>query len=292
MKVFTWLIIASICSISCQSRLDKTEASIRRELAGLKGTFAVAFEDLSTGDQILINEKEVFHAASTMKTPVMIEIYKQARECRFKLSDSIAVKNEFKSIVDGSPYRLDLGDDSETELYAKVGTQSTIYDLTYEMIIVSSNLATNILIELVDPRKVNQSMRDLGAADIQVLRGVEDSKAYQQGLSNTTTAYDLMVIMKAIANGKVVSPEACVEMTQILLDQQFNEIIPAKLPADVKVAHKTGSITGVNHDSGFIILPDGRKYVLVVLSKEVEDKDAAIAAMANISRIIYEAVSD
>lgn len=288
MKAVTWLTIVSICSISCQSRLQETEATIREELAGIEGSFAVAFENLSTGDQIFINKKEVFHAASTMKTPVMIEIYKQAHEGQFKLSDSITVKNEFKSIVDGSPYSLDLGDDSETELYAKVGTQSTIYDLTYEMIIVSSNLATNILIELVDAKKVTQTMRDLGAADIQVLRGVEDGKAYQQGLSNTTTAYDLMVIMKAIAAGKTVSPEACDEMTKILLDQQFNEIIPANLPADVKVAHKTGSITGVNHDSGFIILPDGRKYVLVLLSKEVKDQSSAIEAMANVSKMIYD----
>jgi beta-lactamase class A len=123
-----------------------------------------------------------------------------------------------------------------------------------------------------------------------VLRGVEDSKAFQQGLNNTTTAYDLMVIFEKIAKGEAVNAEASQIMIDILLDQKFNEIIPAKLPKDVKVAHKTGSIIGVNHDSGIVFLPDGRKYILVLLSKEATDEKAAIEAMASVSEMIYSYV--
>ena len=79
-------------------------------------------------------------------------------------------------------------------------------------------------------------------------------------------------------------------MIDILFDQRFNEIIPAKLPTDVKVAHKTGSINGVQHDSGIVFLPDGRKYVLVILSKNLEDEQAAIDGMANVSQLIYNHV--
>jgi beta-lactamase class A len=270
--------------------MDQLKLQIGEELGKQKGTFAVAFKDLATGEELLINERETFHAASTMKTPVMIEVYKQASEGRFSLSDSIEVKNEFKSIVDSSLYSLDASDDSEQQLYTLVGTKRTLSSLVYDMIIVSSNLATNMVIELVDAKKVTQTMRDLGAKDIQVRRGVEDSKAFEKGLINTTTAYDLMVIFQKMAAGETVNPEASRAMIDVLLDQRFNEVIPAKLPTDVKVAHKTGNIKGVQHDCGIVFLPDGRKYVLVLLSKNLEDEKAGIEAMAKVSEMIYKYV--
>lgn len=277
---------------SCQSKptMKQTEQQVREVLEKQQGTFAVAFKDLFTGEELLINERETFHAASTMKTPVMIEVYKQAAEGKFLLSDSIALKNEFRSIVDSTTFSLDSADDSEQELYTRVGEKRPLSSLVYDMIIVSSNLATNMVIELVDARKVTQTMRELGAKDIQVRRGVEDSKAFQKGLNNTTTAYDLMVIFEKMATGHTVDAKASEAMIKILLDQKFNSIIPAKLPKDVKVAHKTGNITGVHHDSGIVFLPDGRKYVLVLLSKNLEDEKSAIEAMATVSEIIYQYV--
>src|SRR5690606_21176661 len=116
-----------------------------------------------TGEELFINEDTVFHAASTMKTPVMIEVYKQSAEGRFQLTDSLPVKNEFYSIVDSSVFGLTVGDDSDDLLYRQIGHNQTIYDLVSQMIQVSSNLATNILIDLVDARKVTQTMRSLGA---------------------------------------------------------------------------------------------------------------------------------
>jgi beta-lactamase class A len=260
-------------------------------LSTQKGTFAVAFKNLSTGKELLINEKENFHAASTMKTPVMIEVFKQVSEGKFSLTDSILIKNEFRSIVDSSLYSLDSADDSETEIYRHIGEKRRLYDLMYQMIIASSNLSTNLIIDLVDAKKVTQTMRKMDAKKIMVLRGVEDNKAYQKGLNNTTTAHDLMLIFQKIAEGKTVDKKSSDEMINILLNQQHNEIIPAELPKGVKVAHKTGSITGVHHDSGIVFLPDGRKYVLVLLSKDLQDENAAVKAMAQVSRIIYDFVN-
>ena len=247
-------------------------SNIDKELSTQKGTFAVAFKDLKTGREIDINDHVVFHAASTMKTPVLIEVYKQAAEGKFSLSDSIVLKNEFKSIVDGSPFSLDSTDDSEQELYKHLGEKRAINTLVYEMIIVSSNLATNLIIELVNAKNVTNTMREMGAKDIQVLRGVEDNKAYEKGMNNTTTAHDLLVIFEKIAKGEAVNDNASQAMIKILLDQKFNDIIPAGLPPGIKVAHKTGFITHVHHDSGIVFLPDGRKYVLVLLSKDWEDE--------------------
>lgn len=279
-------------SASAQSRLTipQLREQVEREFSKKPGVFAVAFKDLATGKELLIRERDVFHAASTMKTPVMIEVYKQAAQHKLALSDSMTIKTEFKSIVDGSTYSLHATEDSDTNIYKETGTKRTLESLVYDMIIVSSNLATNLVIERVGAQNVTQTMRDLGARDIQVRRGVEDNKAFAQGLNNTVTAYDLMVIFEKIATGKAVSPKASNAMITTLLDQKFNDAIPGKLPKDVKVAHKTGAIAGIRHDSGIVLLPDGRKYVLVLLSKDIKDDKETIDTMATVSEMIYKYV--
>ena len=271
--------------------LESLKTKIDSIFKSLDGDFSIAFKVVDDGKSlILINEKMIFHAASTMKTPVMIEVFKQAAENKFNLDDSIEIKNEFTSIVDDSIYSLDITDDSGEELYNFIGKKKTIRQLVFDMITVSSNLATNILIELVGAKNTTETLRSIGANDIKVLRGVEDNKAFQLGLNNVVTAFDLMLMYQYLAKHELVSHEASKEMINILLHQKHNSRISAKLPPDVKVAHKTGSITGVGHDSGIIFLPDGRKYVLVLLSKNVKDEKAVIEAQAEVSKIIYEYV--
>ena len=268
--------------------LGDLKNEIIAEFGKNNGVFALVYKDLSSGEEILLNEKMNFHAASTMKTAVLIEAYKQAAGKKFAIHDPVIIKNEFKSVVDGSPYSLNPEDDSETDLYNKINQKLSIYQLLYLMIIQSSNLATNCILELLGAENVNNTMREMGAHDIQVLRGVEDTKAFRMGLNNTTTAYDQMIIFSQMAKGYAVDKHSSEEMIKILLDQKFNDKIPAKLPKRVLVAHKTGWITGVNHDAGIVILPDGRKYVLVMLSKELKDEKAAIKSMAKISKMIYK----
>ncbi|MBL7871966.1 MAG: serine hydrolase [Cyclobacteriaceae bacterium] len=283
-----------ITLIACDKKLtlEGIKECIGNELANQSGKFAVAFKDITTGEEILINEHMLFHAASTMKAPVMVEVYKQAAAGKFSLKDSLLIKNEFKSILDGSPFSLSAASDSDTLIYKHIGEKRTVYSLLYDMIIISSNLATNLIVELVDAKNVTQTMRDMGAQNIHVLRGVEDGKAFEAGLNNQVTAYDLMLLYETIANEETVNAEASMAMIDILLDQRFNDIIPAKLPKDVKVAHKTGSITGMRHDSGIVFLPNGRKYILVLLSKDLHDADASIEAMATVSEIIYNYVKE
>jgi len=268
--------------------LENLKARIESTLQQADGKFAVVFKDLRSGENIMINALLHYHAASTMKTPVLIELFKQAEAGKFSMKDSVAVKNSFKSIADGSEFMLDSADDSQRELYRQIGEKKTIAYLAYQMIIASSNLATNMMIELVKPENVMNTMKEIGANDIKVLRGVEDNKAFEKGLNNTTTAYDQLLIFEKIARHEMVSKKASRQMIDILLDQKFNEVIPALLPADVKVAHKTGSITGIQHDAGIVYLPGGKKYVLVLLSQFDGDEKKAIAVMANISKMIYD----
>lgn len=289
-------LFAALLLMSCTQKpasLNDLEVAIRSQLNTLDGDFALVFKNLDdTTEHININQYEMFHAASTMKTPVMIELFKQAEAGRFSLQDSIKVKNEFRSIVDSSRYEMDISEDSEGELYKLIEQQRTIRDLIDDMITMSSNLATNILIEQVGAANVTETMRSYGADSILVLRGVEDIKAFEMGLSNRTNAHDEAVIYEKLATGQAVSDEASGQMVEILKEQKFNEMIPAKLPDEVRVAHKTGWITGVNHDCGIVILPDGRKYVLVMLSKNAPNREQVLTNFADISRTIYDFVSE
>jgi len=288
-------VLISICLImlvSCNSKTHFTLNELIDEVNEIKsnidGDIAVAFLDLSNEEnQILINHTKSFHAASTMKVPVMIELFKQQTEKKLSLNDSIILKNKFKSIVDGSLYKMDIGDDSDDIAYSKIDTKQKLYDLMYSMITVSSNLATNVLIELVGAKNTTATMRSLGADKIEVLRGVEDQKAYDLGLSNSTTANDLLVIMKAISIGKAGTKEDCEKMISVLLDQKWNDMIPLYIPKEVKIAHKTGSITGVHHDAAIVYLPNGKNYVLVLLSKNLKDFDKGTMQLAEISKLIY-----
>jgi len=286
--------IACLSMSACQKQI-KPEEALRHEivetLSAVPGTFALAFKDLQSGTTIFINEDTVFHAASMMKTPVMMEVFRQASLGKFSLGDSIIVYNDFKSIVDESHYSLRREDDSQQGLYELVGKKVTIEYLVYEMIVRSSNLATNIIIDLVTPGEVMSTMKKIGANNLVVRRGVEDQKAFDAGLNNTTTASDLLLLFQELVRAEFIPPASRARMIDILEDQDFNEIIPAHLPQDVRVAHKTGNISGVQHDGGIIILPDGRRYILVILSKELADEVRAVSAMAEVSRKVYDFVT-
>lgn len=282
------IIFFSSCSQSPQT-LGELESQIESVIENEEGTYAVFYKDLNNpGLRITINPDTMFHAASTMKTPVMIEVFKQAEEGRFSIYDSIEIENRFYSIVDSSEFSLELDPEADDPYESRVGETATIYDLTHAMITYSSNIATNLMIDLVGAENTTETMRELGADSIQVLRGVYDMKAYDRGLSNRTTARDLAIILESIADGDVVDAEASQLMLDILQDQFYKDIIAGDLPEEVVVASKSGFITGVRHDSGLVYLPDGRSYLLVYLSKNVPDEERSVAVGASISRMIYD----
>jgi beta-lactamase class A len=266
------------------STFDKIQARIQQEPGAQVG---LAYIDLGSGDTLFVNADTSFHAASTMKVPVMIELFRRASTGSFGMGQGLMIVNQFASIVDGSPYALDPNSDSDTTLYHRVGSRVPVDTLLRLMITRSSNFATNTLIALVGADQVNQTMRSLGAQRIQVLRGVEDGKAFDKGLNNTTTARDLATILRAIEEGRAAPPEATREMREILLAQEFNEKIPAGLPSGVRVAHKTGEITAHSHDAAIVYPPGRAPYVLVVLTRGIQDGAKASKLIADISSIVY-----
>jgi beta-lactamase class A len=280
------LLAASLLALS-QSRDSVVEQIQARVSAEPGAQVGLAYIDLASGDTLFLNADTSFHAASTMKVPVMIELFRRANTGSFRMDQGLLMVNQFASIVDGSPYSLDMGSDSDSTLYRRIGQRVRVDTLLRLMITRSSNFATNTLITLVGADAVTGAMRSLGAQRIQVLRGVEDGKAFEKGMNNTTTARDLATILRAIQEGKAGSRAATREMLAILLAQEFNEKIPAGLPPGTRVAHKTGEITAVSHDAA-IIYPTGRKpYVLVVLTRGIADGTRSSKLIADISAIVY-----
>jgi beta-lactamase class A len=274
--------------LGCASANPDLASAVDRILAAHpRQTIAVAYYDLDRGTSLLRNERMVFHAASTMKVPVMLGVFEAVSRGAMRLDQPVRVKNEFTSILDGSRYALEAREDSDPTLYDLAGTDSTVEELVRRMIVRSSNLSTNLVIELIGAPNVMRLMKQIGANDIQVLRGVEDDKAYHAGLNNTTTAYDLMLIFRALAEKRVISPSASEKMLEILLAQEHNDGIPAGLPPGTRVAHKTGSITEISHDAGLILEPDGDRYVLVVLTRGFKKGDDADRAIAEIARAVH-----
>ncbi len=295
--MLTILLAAAIAAAQAGDRVTRVkgpdttglEARLRQKIASSGAEVAVAYRTLDGRTELLIDPDKSFHAASTMKVPVMIELFRQARAGTLSHDEPLAVRNEFRSIVDGSPYALDVGDDSDKDVYAAAGRTLTLRQLCEAMITVSSNFATNLLIEKLGVENIRRTVTALGGGGVQVLRGVEDGKAFEKGLNNTTTARGLLELLDRIAHGRAVDSESDRAMIEIMKRQRFNDAIPAGLPPGTPVAHKTGNITRTHHDAAIVYGPN--PYVLVLLVRGIEDKKQSAALMAELSKAVYESAT-
>jgi beta-lactamase class A len=249
---------------------------------------AIAYRNLGTGAFYFRNEDDAFHAASTMKLPVMMALFQTIDGGERRLNDPVAVKNQFQSLVDASPFTLDPKDDGDPDLYKSVGGSLPLEELIRRMIVRSSNLATNILIERLGASRATDMLRGFGAYRMKVLRGVEDEKSFKAGLNNTATAKDLAILLTTLAQGETFTPASNAKMIEILKEQELNEKIPAFLPKGIPIAHKTGDITGVHHDAAIVFPPGEGPYVLVVLTSGFQDEKKANQIIAEISRVVWQ----
>ena len=281
------LLLTLTLSQSPERSAPQLETQLRQIIATSGAEVAVAYRTLDGRTELLVDGDKSFHAASTMKVPVMIELFRQARAGTLSLNDPLPIRNDFRSIVDGSSYKLSEGDDSDKEVYAVMGKTMTLGQLCDAMITVSSNFAANLLIEKLGVENIRRTVTALGAGGMQVLRGVEDQKAFDKGLNNGTTARGLMALLDRIGHGQAVDPESDAAMIEILKRQAFNDAIPAGLPPGTPVAHKTGNITRIHHDAAIVYAP--RPYVLVLLVRGIGDRKKSAALMAELSKAIYDA---
>lgn len=285
--MFAWLLVGATLCCAQDAKLAAAVQQAEKRIGNSQAEVGVAFRTLDGKAEWFYHADDSFHAASTMKVPVMIELFHQMKEGKLRLDRPITIHNEFHSLADGSPYKLNATDDSEADLYKAEGQTRTLAQLCELMITVSSNLATNLIIEKLGVENIRATVHVLGADGMNVLRGVEDEKAYEKGLNNTTTARGLEVLMTAIAEGKAVDAESSKQMVAILEKQHFNDRIPAGLPAGTRVAHKTGEITKIQHDAAIVYAP--RPFVLVILVRGLAEQKDGTALMADVTRMLYTA---
>ena len=283
----TWLVLSLV--LAQAQPPAALAARVQKLIAASGAEVAVVMKTLDGRDEIRIDPDKTFHAASTMKVPVMIELFRQAEAGTLSLDEPLAVRNEFHSIVDGSVYQLSVDDDSDAEVYKAAGKTMTLRQLCDVMITVSSNFAANLLIERVGAANVRATVERLGATGMVVMRGVEDQKAFDKGMNNTTTAGALAVLMEKLAKGEAVSRKADAQMVAILKRQKFRDAIPSGVPDGIEVAHKTGSITKIHHDAAIVYGP--RPYVLVLLVRGIQEQKVSGPLMASISREIWNGLA-
>jgi beta-lactamase class A len=267
--------------ISCSGLKKADEPTVPHEVG-------IAYMNLETGEILAYNAHELFHAASTMKTPIMFQLFKMRDKGILDLTSEIPVRNQFTSIVDGSLFSLPIASEKDEILYPHLDQNLSFYDIMEKMITHSSNLATNILMEYTGADSIGATMRLIEADGVLVMRGVEDLKAYNLGLNNVTSAYGMMKVMEAVYNSEFVADSSRQEMQDILKRQHFNTMIPAGLPKDVVVAHKTGSITRIAHDAALVYPPDSAPFVLVILTRGWDDHASAQKVGARIYSKVYD----
>lgn len=274
-----------------QTPLDAARTEISRIIGLSGGEVSVIYRPVSgaLAGEILINPDVTYHAASTMKVPVMIELFRQVDAKLIKLDDTIPVSNIFHSIVDGSEFTLTSTEEADGPVFLAIGKSMSYRDLCEQMITISSNLATNVLMEKLGVEHIRATVTRLKAPGMNVLRGVEDQKAFDKGMSNQTTGRALMTLLTAIANGTAGSKSSCAEMEAILKRQKFNDGIPADLPKEIVVGHKTGTITAIHHDAAIVYAKT--PYILVVMTRGIPDEKKSDLLIAEISRLIYQSTA-
>jgi beta-lactamase class A len=254
---------------------------------------SVAYHDYASDTGWALRGDRWFHAASTIKVPILLAVYAEIDAGRLSPDSRLHVRNRFVSAADDRPYRVASARDANAEVHGMRGKTMRVRDLARPMIATSSNLATNLLLDFVGVERCQQLLREAGVRGIELRRGVEDERAWEAGINNRVTANGLRDLFRVVVEETHFSEEVHRDILEILHGQEFRSGIPAGLPDDARVAHKTGEISTVAHDAG-IVFPDGRKpYVVVVLTEW--DRDATSGrreTIARISRLVYDHLTD
>ena len=268
------------------------EIHVIAEEAPLKAA-AVAVHDFASGAEWHVNGDRWFHAASTIKVAILVALAAAMAEGRFQLSSRLAVRNRFLSAADGSPFRIAAARDANAEVHRHIGRTMRLDELARHMIATSSNLATNLLLDLVGVEYARAVLARVGVEGVDLRRGVEDERAFEAGIINRVTARGLVQLFRAIHEERAASNQGTHWMLHVLHQQEFTSGIPAGLPETVRaratVANKTGEISNMAHDAGLVFLPDESVYAIAVLT-ETQGVSPGLQTVARLARVGYERV--
>jgi beta-lactamase class A len=272
------------------------EARVADTAAGITpGSLGVSVYDCLSGFAWSRDGDRWFHAASLIKIAVLAALFDAVERGRFTLDSRLHVRNRFLSILDGQPFRVDLTRDADSDVHAESGRTLRLSELARHMIVTSSNLATNLLLDLIGVGEARAALVRRGVEGVDLQRGVEDERAFQAGRNNRVTADGVVDLLRSILDAREFSDASSKAMIDILSDQQFAGGIAPGLPDSIRsvarVAHKTGDISAASHDAGLVFLPGRPPYVVAILCESDADAAQRTAALAAVSGAVYEAVA-
>lgn len=249
---------------------------IEELVQGIDGTGAVVIKDLSSPHRFAILEDEVFPIASLIKLAILWELFARIEKGEISLSDSHVLRESDK--VGGFGVLKELHE----------GLTLTIEDIAKLMIILSDNVATNILIDKLGMEAINETSQLLGLKDTKLERKMMDADAKARGLDNYSTAADVARILELYVTSDLLSKESRNKMIDIMKRQQCNNKFPRFLPEDYQLAHKTGDLPGIEHDAAIFDFTN-RKVIAVVLTKNLKDNEDGVKLCNDIGKLIYDA---
>lgn len=253
----------------------KFQAAVRDAEAGLDGVLGLALKDLKTGKTFLLNEREVFPQASSIKIAILLEAFKQAEEGRLQLDEFIALEESRKVAGSGVLYYL-----------GRPSLRLSIHDTAVLMVVLSDNTATNLLIDKVGMEAVNKRLDGLDLAKTRLRRKMMDLKAAAEGRENVSTPLEMMTLLEKLWKGDVLKEPYRKDLLEILAIPKDSPL-RAGIPEGIAVAEKPGELEAVRCDSGIVQLT-GRPYVICVMTTYLKHDADGNQAITRISRLAYE----
>lgn len=275
---------------SLQSPAELQARFAELEASSGAASLAVALSDLETGAEFHYHADRWFHAASTIKVAILLGVFGAIHRGELLPQSRVHVRNRFLSAYDASPYRVRLDRDANPDVHREVGRTLRVSELADAMITTSSNLATNLLLDLVGIDVLQQTIDGFRLDGIDLRRGVEDEKAFEHNINNRVTANGLVGLLRLIGEERAFSPALSRAMVDVLHGQQFKSGLPAGLPRGARVAHKTGEISTIAHDAGLVYLPDRKPYAIAVLTQWEPSATGRSATIAAASYLAYAAL--
>jgi beta-lactamase class A len=273
------------------------------------GMIGISARNFRTDEEIHLNPDTIFPTASTFKTILLYELYRQVDQGKIDPTERIVIEDQHR--VPGSGVIQDLD----------TGASLTIRDVAMLMITISDNAGTDLIFDILGKDAIQQAVKDLGMTSTSIplptwgllcglqnldpedssltyemlkekLRTVDapwDANAFKETPDNDiTTPRDMLRLHEAIEQGEGLSESGQAAVLDILKRQKLSERIPAHLPTGVVCAHKTGSLRGVRNDVGIVYAPDGTTYALAILVKGAPDGVAGTRLVGDVSKVIYE----
>ena len=260
---------------------------ISQILSEANGDVGLYIEDCQTGEVFTVNGEKTFPSASTIKVPVLALLLEDAQNGVIDLDEprEIAEANRVPNGVIVSMNK---------------SFKPTLRDMAWLMIVVSDNLATNEIIDVVGYDRFNEFWEKWGCRNTKLKRKMMDSQALKEGRDNLCTASDMGRILSAVARNELINAEISQQMFNMMRDQKLTMRLPHLLPTTtvynddgevpegmVMVSHKTGSNPGLVHDAGIFELPGHRRYVVAAYTRNFPSVAEATVFINKVSLAVY-----